>query len=123
MTWQNYLGERMFLYLKARCLPNQWNKEKLDLRVTSIELLPDVKEKLIEKITILIPLSLLNKALIAELADLTKTHPGNARLCFKVTDKDTRMAVDLVSRPVKLNVGRELISYLKGHPELDFRIN
>ena len=123
VTWQNYLGERMFLYLKARCLPNQWNKEKLDLRVTSIELLPDVKEKLIEKITILIPLSLLNKALIAELADLTKTHPGNARLCFKVTDKDTRMAVDLVSRPVKLNVGRELISYLKGHPELDFRIN
>ena len=123
VDYQSYLDERMFLFIKARCLPNQWNKEKLDLRVTSIELLPDVKEKLIEKITIFIPLSLLNKGLIAELAALTKTHPGNASLCFKVTDKDTRMAVDLVSRPVKLSVGRELISYLKGHPELDFRIN
>jgi hypothetical protein len=28
-----------------------------------------------------------------------------------------------VSRPVKLSVGRELISYLKERPELDFRIN
>ena len=123
VTWQNYLGERMFLFIKARCQPSQWNKDKLDLRVTSIELLPDVKEKLIEKITIFIPLSLLDKALIAELSSLTKTHPGNAQLCFQVTDKDSRMAVDLVSRPVKLSVGRELISYLKEHPELDFRIN
>ena len=123
VTWQNYLGERMFLYIKARCQANQWNKDKLDLRVTSIELLPDVKERLIEKITIFIPLTLLDKALIAELSDLTKAHPGNARLCFKVTDKDTRMAVDLVSRPVKLSVGRELISYLKEHPDLGFRIN
>ena len=123
VTWQNYLGERMFLIIKARCQPSQWNKDKLDLRVTSIELLPDVKERLIEKITIFIPLTLLDKALIAELSDLTKAHPGNARLCFKVTDKDTRMAVDLVSRPVKLSVGRELISYLKEHPDLGFRIN
>ena len=123
VTWQNYLGERMFLFIKARCQPSQWNKDKLDLRVTSIELLPDVKEKLIEKITIFIPLSLLDKALIAELSSLTKTHPGNAQLCFQVMDKDNRMAVDLVSRPVKLSVGRELISYLKEHPELDFRIN
>ena len=123
VTWQNYLGERMFLFIKARCQPSQWNKDKLDLRVTSIELLPDVKEKLIEKITIFIPLSLLDKALIAELSSLTKTYPGNAQLCFQVTDKDNRMAVDLVSRPVKLSVGRELISYLKEHPELDFRIN
>ena len=123
VTWQNYLGERMFLFIKARCQANQWNKDKLDLRVTSIELLPDVKEKLIEKITIFIPLTLLDKALIAELSDLTKAHPGNATLCFKVTDKDTHMAVDLVSRPVKLSVGRELISYLKGHPDLEFRIN
>ena len=66
---------------------------------------------------------MLNKSLIAELSELTKSSPGNAQLCFKVTDKDTRMAVDLVSRPVKLSVGRELISYLKEHSELGFRIN
>ena len=34
-----------------------------------------------------------------------------------------RMAVDLISRPVKLSVGRELITYLKDRPELGFRIN
>ena len=123
VTWQGYLGEKTFLFIKARCQAKQWKQNELEVKVTSIELLPDVKEKLVEKITIFIPLSILNKGLIAELADLTKAHPGNTQLCFKVMDKDTRMAVDLVSRPVKLNVGRELISYLKGHPDLRFQIN
>ena len=88
-----------------------------------MELLPDVKEKLIEKITILIPLGVLNKALVTELAVLTKERPGTTELYFKVTDPESKMTLDLVSRPVKLSVGRELISYLKERPELDFRIN
>ena len=33
------------------------------------------------------------------------------------------MSVDLISRPVKLSVGRDLITYLKERPELGFRIN
>ena len=88
-----------------------------------MELLPDVKEKLIEKITILIPLGVLNKALVTELAELTKERPGTTELYFEVTDPESKMTLDLVSRPVKLSVGRELISYLKERPELDFRIN
>ncbi len=123
VTFQGYLGEGTFLFIKARCQPKQWRPEELDLKITSMELLPDVKEKLVEKITILIPLSALNSALVAELSSLTKDHPGNTELYFKVTDKDEKMVLDLIARPVKLSVGRELISYLKERPELGFRIN
>ena len=56
---------------------------------------------------------------------LTKEHPGNTELYFRVTDDIdvNRMAVDLISRPVKLSVGRDLITYLKGAPRTGFRIN
>ena len=123
VNFQGYLFEGTFLYIKARCQAKQWQQDKLELKITSIELLPDVKEKLIEKITILIPLSVLDTALIAELSELTKDHPGNTELYFHVSDAETKMTVDLVSRPVKLSVGRELISYLREKPELEFRIN
>ena len=90
-----------------------------------MELLPDVKEELIQKITILIPLSILNSGLVTELATLTKEHPGKTELYFKVTDDSdaNRMSVDLISRPIKLSVGRDLITYLKERPELAFHIN
>ena len=123
VTFQGYLGEGTFLFIKARCQPKQWRPEELDIKITSMELLPDVKEKLVEKITILVPLSVLNSAMVAELSSLTKDHPGNTELYFKVTDRDEKMHVDLISRPVKLYVGKELISYLKERPELEFRIN
>ena len=123
VTYQGYLGERTFLFIKARCQPKQWRQDELEVKITSMELLPDVKEKLISKITILIPLSVLNRALVAELAALMKGNPGTTELYFKVSDPDSKTVVDMISRPVKLSVGRELISYLNDHPELEFRIN
>lgn len=124
MTYQGYLNEGTFLYIKARCQAKQWRQDELEVKITSMELLPDVKEELVQKITIIIPLSVLNSGLITELATLTKEHPGNTELYFKVTDDtDSRMSVDLISRPVKLSVGRDLITYLKERPELGFRIN
>ena len=123
VDFQGYLNEGTFLFIKARCQSRQWKKDELELKVTSIELLPDVKERLIEKITVLIPLSALNKALVDKLADLAEDHPGNASLYFKVVDTETQMDVNLVARPVKLSVGRELVGFLEGRPELEFRIN
>ena len=123
VTYQGYLGERTFLFIKARCQPKQWKQDELEVKITSMELLPDVKEKLISKITILIPLSVLNQALVTELAALMKGNPGTTELYFKVSDPDSKTVVDMISRPVKLSVGRELISYLNDRPELEFRIN
>ena len=97
----------------------------MEVKITSMELLPDVKEELVQKITIIIPLSVLNSALVTELATLTKEHPGNTELYFKVTDDAdvSHMSIDLISRPVRLSVGRDLITYLKERPELGFHIN
>jgi hypothetical protein len=41
------------------------------------------KERLIDKITITIPLPELNKQMIADLSVLTKEHPGNTELYFR----------------------------------------
>jgi len=123
ITYQGYLNEGTFLYMKARCQPKQWRQEELELKITSMELLPDVKERLIDKITITIPLPELNKQMIADLSVLTKEHPGNTELYFKVTDPENRSHVEFLSRPVKLSVGKELVSYLEENPELSFSIN
>lgn len=88
-----------------------------------MELLPSVKEKLIEKLTITVPLPDLNKEMITELTTLIKDSPGNAELFFRVIDPDENMTVDLIARPVKLSIQKELISYLEACPELEYRIN
>ena len=82
-----------------------------------------MKEKSIEKLTILAPLSALNEELILELSSLIKDHPGNAELYFKVKDADGQMGVDLMSRSLKISVQKDLITYLRTKAELDYKIN
>ncbi len=125
VNYQGYLNEGTLLYIKATCEPRfrQGKSDDPVLKITSIELLPDVKEKLIEKITILVPLPRLDSALINDLAMMSQKHPGNASLIFKVVDPETDITLDLVSRPVKVSVGRELITFIKESPGLDYRIN
>jgi DNA polymerase-3 subunit alpha len=125
VNYQGFLGERMFLFIKARCQPRQFRPDELEIKVHSIELLPDVKEQLISKLTLSIPLTVLDATLITELSALTKEHPGKTELCFKVVDTDDpkHTSVDFVSRSVKLSVGKEIVTYLKEHPECTFQIN
>ncbi len=124
VTYQGYLGEGTFLYIKARCQPKQWRKEELELKITSMELLPDVKERLVEKITISMPLTTLDSTLIMELSALIKDHPGTTELYFRLIDEELNsQALDFIARPIKLSVGKELINYLNSRPDLAFRIN
>ena len=88
-----------------------------------MDLLSEVKEQLIEKITVTIPLNVLNEALVNKLDAIVKKHPGSAELFFKVVDEESRMDLDLVARPVKVSVDNELVTFLKERPELGFCIN
>lgn len=123
IDWRNYLSNGMFLYIHAKCQPKQWKQDELELKITSIELLQDVKEKLIEKVSIIIPLDELNQEMITDLSIFVKESPGNTELFFKVIDSDGQMKVDLISRTLKISVGKELINYLNEHTELAFQIN
>ena len=123
LMWCNYLREGYFLYIKAKCVPRQWNPNELDIKVSSIELLPDVKENLISKITIITPLMALNEELITDISTLARKMQGNAELYFQVVDSGNKMCITLKSQNVKISVKRELITYIKGHPELEFKIN
>jgi DNA polymerase-3 subunit alpha len=123
VAFQGYLEEGLFLYINARCQPKQWRPNELEIKVTSINLLSNVKETLIGRITILIPLMTLNAQLITELSTLARKSQGKTELYFKVTDTDEKMQVDFVSRPVKVTVGKELIEYIESYEGVEFRIN
>ena len=123
IEWRNYLAAGMFLFIRAKCQPRQWKPDELDIKVGSIELLPDVKDKMIEKLTIAIPLTSLNRELTGELSTLIKNNPGSTELYFKVQDADGSITVDMLSRTVKVSVKKDLISFLKHQPDLDYKIN
>ena len=120
---KNFFVEGMFLYLKGKCQPKQWKPDEWEIKVNTIELLPDVKDRLIEKLTVTAPLSAINDEMIMELGSMVKDSPGNTELYFFIRDEDGQMFVNLLSRTLKIEVHKNLVNYLKTQPLLDYKIN
>ena len=123
ITFQGFIHEGMSLYIQARCQPRQWNPDQLELKVTNIELLTDVKDSLINKFTINIPLEELNSSLITELSELINRSSGTTELNFKVTDREMSQYLEFEAKKMKIRVGKELINFLNSSPELTFSVN
>ena len=120
---KNFFSEGMFLYMRGKCQPKQWRPDEWEVKVNTIELLPEVKDRVIEKLTVVAPLFAVNDEFIADFSTLVKEHPGNTELYFHISDEDGQMHVNLMSRTIKVSVQKELINYLKNQPMLEYRIN
>ena len=113
----------MYLLINARVEPGRWDPKKLDFKIGSIRLLQDEKEKLIEKISITVPIHGLDEQTISELSALIKKHPGNSLLYFKVVDGEHNITLNLFAPKTKIQVTRDLVEYLVENEYIDFKIN
>jgi len=123
IEYNKYCRVGMYLLISGRIEPRQYNESQLDLRISSIRLLQDEKDKLIEKITITLPIHDLNEPLINELSVLIKRFPGNALLHFNVVDGERNVKLNFFSKNIRMEVTEELVNFLKENESLDFKIN
>ncbi len=122
IKWGNYMKTGNFLFIKGKCLPYRYDQTRFDFSISSIELLPDVKEKIVESITISADLNIIDRMIVNELSQfLDKT--GNTLLKFNIRDLDTGHSVELVSRGNKIEVSRELVRFINDTEGLDYCIN
>ncbi|GHT32303.1 DNA-directed DNA polymerase [Bacteroidia bacterium] len=113
----------MYLLIRGRVEPRQWKPGTFELRISSISLMQDEKDKLIEKINISVPIHELDEPTIAELSVLIKKNPGPSLLYFKVVDGENNVSLNLMSQNVRLSVSRDLIDFLQENEHIDFTIN
>lgn len=123
INFGRYGRKGLYLFVNGRVQPRRFNENQLELKINSIHLLPDVKDRLIEKIIITLPLHELNTQMIDELSTLIKGCEGNTLLYFEVLDGERNMKVELFARHTKINVSKELVDYLEGSESIVFKIN
>lgn len=125
LNFQKFCNEETFLYVKARCQSSPWDESRLEIKVTSMELLINVKDELLKKITIALPLSAINSELTNELSTVVREHQGGAELHFKVVDDfdEYNRSLTFISRPLKVSINKSLVDFLESCPELSFQIN
>ena len=123
ITWKQYMSKGYFLFIHAKVQPKQWRQDELELKINKIELLSEIKESAINKITISIPLNELNDSLVNNLSTFIKAHPGNTELHFCIKDLEEQMQADLIAKDFKISVHKELIDFLQSRPGVEISVN
>ena len=122
-VYQGFLQEKSFVFIHAKVDQNRWKPELLELKFSKVELLSEVKDSVIHKFTVTLPLDIINEPFVDGFTEICQKCPGNADLFIKILDREMNLCVDMMSHPVKVAVDRQLISYLEQFEEVSYGIN
>jgi DNA polymerase-3 subunit alpha len=123
INFGKYARLGLSIYIEARIQPKRYRQEEMEIKISTINMLSEVKDKLVSKITLQIPLNVLNNTTVTELSALTKNNIGNSLLYFHIIGEEPNMNIKLFSRSAKIQVNKKLIDYLKDDLQIDFKIN
>ena len=122
VAYRNYFVEGASLFIKLKVEPNKYKLGFFNTNIKSIDLLSEVKDKAIQKITFDVPLDKLSSTMVEDLAEIVKENPGEADLIFNIHTSDSNKVL-LRSRKVQVSVDKQLMQYIREHEEIGIKVN
>ncbi len=124
VSFKNYLTVGYSLLLVG-IVQHKWNNpaNELELKIKQISLLSEMKENMINTLTVKIPIESISANTITEFEDLFSSHKGSKNLQFLIYDNDDKVWFTMHSRTHKIDISREVISELERRPSIDFKIS
>jgi len=122
ISYNKYGLPNMYLLIRGKFMPRKYNETVYDFRIGSIQPMTDVKDTLVKKITLSLPLHQLDDPLLSELSFLIKNNPGGSSLYFKLEDMEKQLVVSLFAENQKITINNKMIRFLEEN-NLQFTIN
>ena len=121
VQWGSFMVVGNLLYISGRCQPRQFDANKLEVKIGKIDFLSDVKDNLIESITITFPENIVTPDFVCALNRLTN-ESGNVQVRMCITDADGN-SLALHSQNKRITVKKDLISFIEKQSEMSYKIN
>lgn len=120
-TYRNFCFTGYMVMVKGKIQPRTYKPDELELRIRSMSMLYDVRERQIKGITITLPLADITDGLIDDFVRLSSRDKATVLLRFRVIDPVNRVSVDMFSRSYRVNINNDFVNYLKDN-EMDFKL-
>ncbi|HLO59088.1 MAG TPA: DNA polymerase III subunit alpha [Bacteroidales bacterium] len=122
-NFRKFLYEGYSLLIKGTVSENTWKSNpELEFRIKTIYMLSSARDELVKTIQIRLPVDIISEGLVDDLTKHTLKHTGSTNLKILVYDPAENISVDLFSRSHRISLDDELISYLEGNHEIEFKL-
>ncbi len=120
---QYYFKQGIFLYITGSCQPKRWKPDEMEFVVSNIQLLSDVKEKIMKSITLTFNVMDMTQNIFEYLIDYVEHNPGEVKLQFCIKDIEHEFALELISKSFSITVEQGLLDYIKSQPNIEYKMN
>ena len=117
-----------FVNIRGKVIENRWNDTvRIDFKIHSIQLLSELRDKMLKSITLNIPLRDISDDLIKHLDSLvkenTKEKDGTCYLKINVMDAEDNIQLTLPSRKIRVNPDNSFLSRIQTIPNISYKLN
>ena len=115
---RNNFYENVPTYITANVVERYHHYE---LSLKSVSLMSEVKDKLIQKVTLSVALDKLTEGMVEDLVELIQDNPGETSLCMEIR-QNANMGASLVSKK-KVNLSRQLLNFIENNEDIEMKVN
>ncbi len=124
-NFKNFLTEGYSLVIKGKIQPRMFGNDpnELEFKISNINLLTDVREELLKKFSIKVPVESIDENFIDEIEKFSEKSKGKTPLYFVVYDIEENIHVQLFSRSRKIEVSNEFLNFIEKNLEMEYEVN
>jgi len=116
-----------FVHLKGK-VQERWNQPgNLEFKIMGMQLLSEMREKMLKSITLNVPLKEISEKFIENLSNIvnenTKEKQGTCFLKINVMDAEDGISITLPSRKVRVNPDNSFLSTIQNMPNVTYKLN
>jgi DNA polymerase-3 subunit alpha len=116
-----------FVHLKGK-VQERWNQPgNLEFKIMGMQLLSEMREKMLKTITLNVPLKEISDKFIDNLSNIvnenTKEKQGTCFLKINVMDSEDGISITLPSRKVRVNPDNSFLSTIQNMPNVTYKLN
>lgn len=123
IEYNKYMVQGLFVFIKARVQDRYNQPGSLEIKLSKIELLDEVKKNAFNLIKLKIKLNHLNDDLVSRLEALMNNHEGKSNLEFYIEDEDQHQNIRLFSKKNKIAIDTDFLLELDKLPAIKYDLN
>lgn len=120
--FRGYVEQNQILFIHGFIQSKFYDANQFEFKIKQIKFLADVKDQLLEKVTIRLNADQVDEGLVDDLFAESQKNPGQVQLYFEIVDHRKKYTVRLVSRSIKVDATTEWLQHLS-KMNLDYRVN
>ena len=111
VKFKNYLSESFFLLIRAKVQKSTY-REDLELKISKIDLLSELKEKAFSSLKVKIGAADVNNDFVNKIENIINTHPGKCGIEIHIEDKNENISVKMYSKTKKVGISNDFMMEL-----------